>query len=194
MLAPRVSKSLITHLYRRDAAGIVDDELIAKVGYALVARCESCLLGGQARNGRAPCPQCHMVIEHEGMTRPMRLTCLACGWSGLWKEYRRWYRSTWLGTGGLEPMLREFAETFPTVRDPRQRMILIDQFIHRIHDELVEFVSHVDDQLEICGRLLAMYLIDVRNEHDAIDFLAGLGYSDRSTAEVLLRRIQVPKG
>ena len=147
MLAPRVSKSLITHLYRRDAAGIVDDELIAKVGYALVARCESCLLGGQARNGRAPCPQCHMVIEHEGMTRPMRLTCLACGWSGLWKEYRRWYRSTWLGTGGLEPKLREFAETFPTVRDPRQRMILIDQFIHRIHDELVEFVSHVDDQL-----------------------------------------------
>ena len=194
MLAPRVHRAKRTHLYRRDAEGIVDDELIAEVGYALLSRCESCLQGGQARRGRAPCPDCHAVIEHGGMTRSKTLECPSCGWSGPWREYKRWYRSTWLGTGGLEPKLRDFVETFPKTRDPHQRMILIDQLIHRIHDDLVGYVRQADAELQVCGRPLATYLIDVRNEEDAIGFLAGLSYGDLSTAEVLQRREGLSEG
>lgn len=188
MLAPRVSKSLIARLYQRDAIGVVDDELIAEVGYALLMRCEGCLQGGRAREGEAPCPNCNNIIEHDGMTRSRKLECPACGWSGFWKEYKRWYRSTWLGVGGLEPFVREFVATFPKVRDARHRMILIDQLIHRIHDDLVAFVRQIDDQLQVGGRPLAMYLIAVNNYDDARDFLDGLSYSDRSTPQVLQRR------
>ena len=75
------------------------------------------------------------------------------------EKYKRWYRSTWLGTGGLEPRLRDFANTFPKTRDARNRMILIDQLIHRIHDDLVKFVHEAEGWLEIHGHPLAMYLI-----------------------------------
>ena len=96
MIAPRVPQPIIAKLYNLDAKGIVDEELISEVSYALFLRCESCLQGGQARQGRAPCPDCHQIIHHEGVKQTGRMDCFACGWSGTWKQYRKWYRNTWL--------------------------------------------------------------------------------------------------
>ena len=53
-------------------------------------------------------------------------------------------------------------------------MILIDQLIHRIHDDLVKFVHEAEGRLEIHGHPLAMYLIAVRNYDDARGFLDAL--------------------
>ncbi len=39
--AGRVSRAQILQLYATDAKGIVDEELIDEVGYALLTRCES---------------------------------------------------------------------------------------------------------------------------------------------------------
>ena len=56
--APRLKPYLIRRVYEGDAQGLLDSELLDKVGWALYARCESFLLAHEARNGRARCPVC----------------------------------------------------------------------------------------------------------------------------------------
>ncbi|MGC9523034.1 MAG: hypothetical protein ACP5HG_14265 [Anaerolineae bacterium] len=54
--APRVKPERIRQLYALDAQGIYDDELIADVGYGLLARCQSFIEANEAVDGRARCP------------------------------------------------------------------------------------------------------------------------------------------
>ncbi len=42
--APKVRRDLIRRLYQNDAHGLVDDDLINAVGFALYQRCESILM------------------------------------------------------------------------------------------------------------------------------------------------------
>ena len=56
--ARRVRPETIRALYTLDAKGIVDEELIDEVGYAMLARCESIRTVTRAHSGRATCPRC----------------------------------------------------------------------------------------------------------------------------------------
>lgn len=167
--AGRVSRFRIAALYRGDARGIVDRELIDEVGYALLARCESILAATQAVRGEAVCPVCRAAIPHEpGATEV--LTCPECGWSLPWSEYHASMQRKQLWAGGIEGFLREFVEKYPKAPTPRHRMILIDQLIHRYHWEMIN-----DPGRPGGGNLIGGTVVEV------VALLDSLTYSEQST-------------
>ena len=103
--APRVPMEWIAKLYATEARGIVDDELIDKVGWRLYARCEDCISAtNDAMSGRED----------------------AKGRSWQHKE---------LISEGARPFMEEFIATWDRTKDPRGRMLAIDRVIHRWHWE-----------------------------------------------------------
>lgn len=83
--APRVNPSLIRRLYESDARGLLDDDLLSKVGFALWARCQSVLEAYQAHeDGRMVCPGCGGLIVHQSRAREQK-GCPA-GLSEMWLE------------------------------------------------------------------------------------------------------------
>lgn len=131
--APRVPPPKIARLYEDDARGLHDADLLADVGFALHERCRSMLQVEAARQGRATCPLCAALIEHDGKP-DSQLPC-ACGWRGTWAAYRATFRGAHLIAPGLRPFCEEFVETYPMARTPAERMLRIDWLLHRVHWE-----------------------------------------------------------
>jgi hypothetical protein len=59
----RVKPQSIRRLYALDAKGIVDEDLIDGVGYAMYARCLGIRAVTEAHAGRATCPRCAAPVE-----------------------------------------------------------------------------------------------------------------------------------
>lgn len=167
--ARRVRQDKIRRLYTLDAKGIIDEELIDDVGYAMLARCEAIRTATRAHFGRAACPRCTSIIEHNG-DKDALLSC-ACGWSTTWGEYHRTYKGKQLVGGGAYPMFRAFIERWPQARTPRDKMLAIDALIHAAHGEFKGGM----------GRPAACNLIE-GTMHELVRFLDDLAYGDASTA------------
>lgn len=167
--AGRVPRHKIAQLYRTDALGIVDQELIAEVGFALLARCESILIATEANRGQAMCPVCRSLLARRGKGEE-RVECESCGWSLPWSEYQASFRRKQLSAGGIEDFLREFVEKYPKAPSPRHRMILIDQLIHRYHWEMIQDPGRPGGSNLIGGTVT-----------EIVAFLNALTYSEQST-------------
>jgi hypothetical protein len=178
--APRVNPSLVRRLYETDARGIVDDELIDEVGFALYARCLSIVQVTEAQEqGRITCPRCEYVTEHgvNGNTRrhgDTLVTCGECGWSVRWADYVRTYQHKHLVGGGAIAFHGAFLEQFPAARSPRERLLLVDRLIHAFHWELMQNP----------GRSAARELIYARNTVELLTVLDGLTYGEGGTPEL----------
>lgn len=135
--APRLSRAHLRRLYLLDSLGIVDDELINLVGYALEARCRSILDVHDAQRGRVHCPHCARagtttLIPHE-KRREEVLRCRVCGWHTTWQAYQRTYQHKQLNSGGAFAAFAAFPHAFYQAYTPRQRMLAIDRLIHEFH-------------------------------------------------------------
>ena len=183
-IAPRVPKEKIARLYALDARGIVDEALVEEVGYALLFRCESCLRAGRAKHGRAPCPACGRLMAHRGLSNRALLRCGDCGWSGRWKAYKAWHQGTWLAAEGLEEALRHYIDRFGRTKDARQRLVLIDTLIHRLHGQLGP------DFRPETARVGALNLIEARDYAEIKAFLDGLAYGEQSSSPLLANRVR----
>jgi len=129
--APRVPMDWLRHLYEQDAAGIVDDELIDKVGYRLYARSLDCILVSDAAIGRSyECPMCGAAAE-VGAQRS--LCCNRCGWSSDWESFHRSWRHMELGADTT--FLHKFAGDWRRARSAKEKMAAINDVIHRWHHE-----------------------------------------------------------
>lgn len=137
--APKVSKAKIQRLYLSDAGGILDEELLAEVGWALWSRCDSILTVTAAHYGRLPCPSCGAVIEHG---RPWAdeetAVCGACGWQMSWAVYHQTYKGKQLFGANAVEAFEAYHKAFPQAREPGAKMVLIDQLIHAFHLGLTE--------------------------------------------------------
>ena len=136
--APRVSRAQIERLYRCSGKGILDDELIADVGFALYARCESILKVKDAMRGQLLCPRCDTRIQrtcHVSDDEEMR--CAQCGWQRTWQDYRSTFEGKLLNAGDMERFCREYLNVFRATRAAGEKLVLIDTLIHRLHGELV---------------------------------------------------------
>jgi hypothetical protein len=173
--ASRVNPTMIRRLYERDALGIVDEDLIDEVGYALYARCRSILQATEAQQGRITCPRCGNIFLRSASGPWERedeiLACERCSWHVRWGDYLKTYQGKHLVGGGATDFHRAFVERFPQVRGPREKMLAIDQLIHAFHWELVHEP----------GRSAARELIYARNTTELLTFLDRLAYGDRST-------------
>jgi hypothetical protein len=164
--APRVSRREIRQLYETDARGIYDLDLINKVGYGLLARCESFITANRARVGELPCPGCGQAVRREETLR------CGCGWTLPWADYFKTIQHKQLS--GAEPVLkqfREYVDAFPKAGTPREKMLLIDRLIHGFHT-----------YYKTGGptRPVAVNLIEGRLS-DVVAFLDRLSYGDKST-------------
>ena len=182
--APRVSRHKIAHLYRTDAKGIRDEDLVNDVGYAFLARIHDILKVTDAHAGRVHCPRCDAVFPRPGpelrMTRNDQIVkCPACGWQLPWGDYFRSYRKKHLLAGGMESFFREFARDFPEAGTCGERMILIDTLLHRYHWEL---------EGEAGGPGAVGLIGGTRNE--IIAFLNELTYDEKNTPGLEQNRTQ----
>ncbi|MEX2158032.1 MAG: hypothetical protein WEB04_01365 [Dehalococcoidia bacterium] len=134
--ARRVPQGVIERLYTLDAKGIVDEELIDEVGYALYARCESIRIVTEAQSGRVTCPRCRSVVQRALMrdraSKEERIEC-ACGWSGTWGEYLKSYQRKQLFGGAAYPFFLEFLARWPRQKTPRDKLLAVDKLIHSCH-------------------------------------------------------------
>ncbi len=167
--ARRVQQQKIRQLYASDARGIVDEELIDDVGYAIYARCESIRAVTEAHAGRAICHSCQAVIQHRWV-RDEPMTCESCGWTTTWGAYLKSYQRQQLYGGTGYANFLEFLERWPNARTPRDKLLAIDWMIHACHGGL-------DDGV---GRPAATNLIE-GTATQIVSFLDELAYGDLST-------------
>lgn len=132
---PRVPQQQIRRLYQSDARGILDEELVQEVAFALYLRCQSILVATEAHEGQATCPRCAAKIPHD-WDKAAVLTCPGCGWQTTWGAYFKTYQDKALHGGGALFAFRAYVEEYPKADTPRLRWLLIDRLIHVFHHEL----------------------------------------------------------
>jgi len=181
--APPIRQSKLYQLYRSNAGGVLDGELIDDVGYALLLRCRSVIAATEAHlHRRVRCPRCarraeETIIFRQG-DRHELLRCGRCGWQLTWGEYKRTISDHRLdGKGALE-QFRAFVRSFEGARSDREKLIAIDRIIHEFHRDLREWS-------ELAGsapRPAAQNLLE-GSQLEIIAFLDRLTYGDGSLAE-----------
>src|SRR4051794_35473623 len=86
--APRVPMDWVQRLYERDAQGIVDDELLDKVGYRLYDRCCDSIAVSETVQGRFTCLACRAKAAlNDDVIR-----CDSCGWACSITDFRAAFR------------------------------------------------------------------------------------------------------
>jgi hypothetical protein len=164
-----VSQDKIRRLYALDAKGIVDDELIDEVGYAIYARCESIRMVTEAHAGRAACRRCGAVLTHR-WEKSAPMMC-ECGWRTTWDEYLKSYQGKQLHGGtGYRAFLTFLAE-WPRARRARDKLLAIDRLVHACHGVAGRWSM---------ARPAGVNLIE-GNAHQVAALLDQLAYSDLST-------------
>ncbi len=140
--APRVSKTKVRRLYESDAKGILDEELLDDVDVTLWLRCRSILDVAEAKQGRVRCQRCELAGRETIIQRPIlrreeqeawTIVCPACGWTVPWKEFVRSFKKRQLNSGGAMPAFEHFAKAYPSLREPKAKMLAIDRLIHEFH-------------------------------------------------------------
>jgi hypothetical protein len=136
--AAKVPQWKIRRLYETDARGIIDDERIDEVGWALWERCDSILTVTAAHYGRVRCPACGADIERQQQSANERVICGACDWQIDWATYHQSYRGKQLFGANALDIFKAYHQAFPQALAPGAKMQLIDQVIHAIHTSLTE--------------------------------------------------------
>jgi hypothetical protein len=137
---PRASRFKIARLYNSDAAGIYDEELVDEIGITILCRIEDCLKITKALVvGEIDCPRCDSAIKRQGQAvRPNNelLKCASCAWELPWSEYHKSIGKKHLQSAGLKTFFEEYVSSYPMAKNYKQKILLIDQVLHRYHWEL----------------------------------------------------------
>ncbi|HLB76658.1 MAG TPA: AAC(3) family N-acetyltransferase, partial [Candidatus Dormibacteraeota bacterium] len=107
--APRLRPEKLRRLYETDARGILDEDLVDEVAYALYSRCESILTVTESIWGKTQCPGCGIII----LSSEWQLQCPGCGWQAAREEYHKsWEHQQLNGTNAIE-IFREYVRRLP---------------------------------------------------------------------------------
>jgi hypothetical protein len=130
--APKLPVALIVRLYRVDAEGREDPDLLDDVGWRLLVRSRDVLL---VCDSQLRCPLCSTVFDVPwiGGATDYRSECPACGWSTTASEYHASFEHRDLNGVGARTAFEEFIVRFPGLRRYSEKMIAIDRLIHAVH-------------------------------------------------------------
>src|SRR5512139_3622643 len=128
--SPRIRMARIAQLYRLDALGLADEDLLNQVGYGLFQRCRSILMVTDGR--QVDCPQCGKTIEcaAQRWSRSNPVVCGECDFKASYGQWRDSWRKQELMGGNAVRIYRAFFEAYPKARMYAEKMLLIDQLIH----------------------------------------------------------------
>jgi len=130
--AGRIPRWKIKRLYKTDAQGLVDEDLIDEVSYGILARCKSIIRATEAHCGRVHCPRCDTSIDHQ-WDRAQELICPKCDWRTSWGEYLKTYQGKHLHGGSAMDIWPEYVRRFKSARAPSAKMLLVDWVVHQLH-------------------------------------------------------------
>jgi predicted RNA-binding Zn-ribbon protein involved in translation (DUF1610 family) len=136
--AKRVSRRDIQRLYDSDARGLLDEELLDQVHFAIHVRVSDMFEVRQAQQtGRVTCrscgalvPQCYrMGSRHKADP----LKCELCGWEVTCGEFYESYNGKSMLPGSVTDLFERYMERFPKAKTTPEKMLLIDWLIHQFH-------------------------------------------------------------
>jgi hypothetical protein len=130
--APKMPLGWIVQLYRRDALGIQDSELLDKVGARLYARCLDVLA---VSDSLVRCPLCQTEFELLWIGQPPDSVgkCPNCNWSISAGAYHARFEHQDLLGGNARGAFQTFVADYPKVGSYPERMLMIDRLVHAVH-------------------------------------------------------------
>jgi hypothetical protein len=136
--APRVSRRDIQRLYDSDAQGLLDQELLDQVHYAIYVRvCDMMEVREAQQSGRVKCRHCGASIPQPyqmgARNKDKVLECVQCGWTVTCGEFYDSYSGKSLLPGSVVDVFEHYLEQFPQAKTSSQKLLLIDWLIHQFH-------------------------------------------------------------
>ena len=133
--APKLRPDKLVRLYKGDAAGMLDEELLEDVAWTLYFRVRDVV---RVSSSRVVCPQCttEFAVRWGDAAPETTSICPSCGWATTGEEYHRSWEHQDLY--GHSEEFTYYLEHFPQARSPQQQMLLIDRLVHALHIAAVE--------------------------------------------------------
>jgi hypothetical protein len=173
---PKVRPQKIRRLYQRYAAqGIVDEDQIDDVGYALYCRCKAIWCVTELR-----CPECKAKLDTDKLGRYSIYNCPGCGWRVTKRRFRSSYKRKRLVGGSAYPAFQRFLKDFESAKDPHQKMLAIDRLIHAFHGDYQG--SRARLRRTACSSVLE------GDDESLAQMLDELAYGDNVPPEMLAQR------
>jgi len=170
---PRVDSEKVARLYESEARGLLDEELLEDVALSIYCRLQSVTIATTAALGRVECPCCLEITPRESEV----IQCPQCGWQVLWSEYFASYHAKHLIWGGAFPAVRDYMDGYLAARTTRDKLMLIDRFIHFCHWEMIRNP----------GRPAATMVLEGK-QWQVLELIERLAYSDASASELVEER------
>jgi hypothetical protein len=136
--ARRVARRDIQRLYDSDARGMLNEELLDQIHFAIHARvCDMFDVREAQQTGRVKCRECGEYVQE-----PLRfglknknnvLQCPKCGWQVTCGEFYESYTGKSMLPGSATGLFETYLERFPNAKTPSEKMLLIDWLIHQFH-------------------------------------------------------------
>ena len=136
--AKRVSRRDIQRLYESDSRGMLDEDLLDKVHYAIHARVVDMFEVREAQQyGRVKCRGCGASVPSPyrmgGYNKNNPLKCEQCGWEVTCGEFYDSYTGGSMLPGSVTDLFECYLERFPKARTTAEKMLLVDWLIHQFH-------------------------------------------------------------
>ncbi len=136
--AKRVSRRDIQRLYESDARGMLDEDLLDQVFYAIHARvCDMFEVREAQQAGRVKCRNCGALVPQPyrmgSRNKGNVLKCEQCGWQVTCGEFYESYTGKSLLPGSVTDLFETYLARFPNARTAPEKMLLIDWLIHQFH-------------------------------------------------------------
>ena len=136
--ANRVSRRDIQRLYESQAKGMLDQELLDDIHYALYVRVSDMFEVREAQQtGRVKCRDCHAPIAEPyrmgARNKGNVLKCGKCGWETTCGEFYESYTGKSLLPGSATDIFDEYLARFAKAETATDKMLLVDWLIHQFH-------------------------------------------------------------
>ena len=164
--SPKLSRQILVRLYKNDARGFQDEELVDEVGFKLYARCLQGREEGKIKDsGKLKCHNCGDILQAIG--KGLLLECI-CSRLYTYRDYRRAFREENMPFGAAQEIFSAFVDDWERARGYSAKMRLIDNLIHEFHTNLNSGVK---------GRFVGINLIE-GTKKQIVDVILDLAYGD----------------
>ena len=171
--SPEISPVKIKRVYESDAKGLLDENLINEVGFLLYARCSDIIEVTNARDGNVKCQNCSRIVKRTGGINEI-IACTNCGWSIIWRDYKKTYNRKGLlaGVKGAKTIkiFNNHVSKWVKSKKYNDKMAIIDYLIHEFHESIKEGSD---------TRPVACNVIQ-DNAHEVIQLINDLAYGEKS--------------
>jgi len=178
--AQRLKKEKLTRLYKLNAMGIIDYDLLQDVAITLYLRCKAIIAVYDAHfNHKVRCPFCcdrgddYYIDFPRGLKTDVRenyiFECLKCGGSFSWPDFKKSHSRSQLNIGGAGDVFRNYIKQFERNLDDNDLMLAVDRLIHEYHYGLKKDGVTLESY-----RIAGANLIEGKNTGEIIKFLDDL--------------------